>query len=569
MKRLQRKGNTFQPDIRLVRFLFFWIILLNLLRSYGQVINFAQHGLKDNVSGLVCINNKCYYLERREYGHSLDSLNLVGVGDNGSIFLKKKLHTNSNKWTGKLIHTLDNGLACIYQTQNFCDYPSGYAYFDKLDTLGNLIFSVNVSTIASQYNYLVDFIQYPDGTYYLLSATEILHYSNNGGFLTKHNLGSVSLKAIGVLNNGNLFISESSNIYELSPGFSTVQIVPSAITLKKICQSPSGRIYALSNTGTIWRYNSLLSPLYGATYGNFYCSDFVCRSDTVYYTGYSVINGQPFYSILDSALFQIYYTNNGLQGIYPQALDIDSKNRVHLVSRGHNVSTDFGNAQTWKMNFRTYFRFPKFGNFSLQNDLAVNSFTLLSPFAYQNGLGCFNANLEVEVKNLGNDTVRGFNLNTELWFICNQSWQKWYDSILAPGASVKVKTGFINMSGSDGFSVVKLCFYTSTPGLQADANPANDWYCKYVVVSPAALNTNNTFLDESRVFPNPFTSEFTIQSQFEIMEIKVFNAMGLLVWSQIGYEKETPIELGDIKDGIYILSVETEKGVFFKKLIKH
>lgn len=89
------------------------------------------------------------------------------------------------------------------------------------------------------------------------------------------------------------------------------------------------------------------------------------------------------------------------------------------------------------------------------------------------------------------------------------------------------------------------------------------------------MNVIVTSLDENRfqkqnctVFPNPFTTSFAFLSEFVISEVKVFNALGEVVLSQTATGKEGSIDMHNFKEGIYFVSVETEKGTVTKKLMK-
>jgi hypothetical protein len=286
--------------------------------------------------------------------------------------------------------------------------------------------------------------------------------------------------------------------------------------------------------------------------------------------GTSSANGEPYYCILDSNLNLLYHTSNSLKGIYPQGIALDSQNGVRVAAQAHNESSNFAISYGSTMNYRAYFRMSLLGNYSIQKDVGVTGYTFLNPLVKIFAM-TYVADLEIELKNFGNQAVNSCYVNSRFSPLCIGSRQLKVDTLINPGATIKIKTGPIHVSG-EGVEVngkIKLCFYTSVPDSTADSEPMNDWFCDSVQISGVGVQELNNGGWSTLIFPNPFSSSFTIKSEFEITEVKVFNALGLLVFNQSGTGKEMVLEMEDLEKGIYFIRIDTEKGMVTKKLIKH
>lgn len=537
----------------------------------SQNLNFAEHGMRDKVSNIVCVNQKAFYLERAESLYGQSNLNFASV--NGSVVYKQNLLQYSDYfWTGKIITTLDKQLACVYRSFVSCDQIGGWSIFTKLDTNGTVVFShtVNASYLSPHSPLaLIDLMQHQDSSYYLISQSEIHHYSKTGQFIAKQTMSLGSMYSISQLQSGNIFINTSTTNYVLNTALVTLQSFPAVEKIKKFIQSASSKIYALNQNSKMHRYQSNFSILNQSQTGVFQLSDFACRNDSVFAVGTSSANGEPYYCILDSNLNLLYHTSNSLKGIYPQGIALDSQNEIHVVAQAHNESSNFPMSYGNTMNYRAYFRMPVLGNYGVQSDVGVIGYTLLNPLVkiYPT---VYLADVEIEIKNFGNQAVNNCYVNSRFSPLCFGSRQLNVDTLINPGATVKIKTGSIQVSG-EGVEVngkIKLCFYTSIPDSAADSNPVNDWFCDSLQISGVGLQELNSRDWSTLIFPNPFTSNFTVESEFEIKELKLFNALGMIVFRQLGSGKEMVVDLKEFKTGIYFLSIESERGSVTKKLIR-
>ena len=78
------------------------------------------------------------------------------------------------------------------------------------------------------------------------------------------------------------------------------------------------------------------------------------------------------------------------------------------------------------------------------------------------------------------------------------------------------------------------------------------------------------FVNNTNIFPNPFSNEIIIESSFfsEKSFYKIFNLMGETV--KCGFTRSNPehVDVSDLKDGIYIINISSEKIRTSRKLLK-
>ncbi|MCU0359677.1 MAG: T9SS type A sorting domain-containing protein [Bacteroidia bacterium] len=549
------------------RFLFFWILLLQLNLAWSQVFSFTEHRRVDYVSQLAHINNRCFYLELVDYsspyytGMSAEELYLVGVADSAKPFLRKKLLNQANAgdvtypyYSSRRIlkATHDKHLLCYFESRSACDLTGGIKYLTKLDTNGNSVFTVTTSIVPA------DMLQYTDSSYYLIGGATLSHHSKNGAFLSNHTFSGANYYSISLLNNGNLLLSSPTSFSEVDTAGNSIQVAVAPSWLKKFVQTGSGTGFGLTS-GKMIRCTATYSITNESQLPGITLNDFYYQNDSIFVVGRHNATQKPYYAIVNSSLIPIYQTNTSQSGLLPMSIEISNNQTVNILGYSSAANSFRG---------RTFVKMPKLGNFQLQHDIAVVSYTATSLSA---GLGMFsyNGEFKVSVKNNSNFQVKGFNLNVDYpGMICPKSWQMWFDTIIHPNASAVVNTGNIMVYGSTGASQnVTICFFTSAPGRQPDIQVANDAFCSS---TPVLVGVSETMDKENQlqIFPNPFNSSFNIESEFEIKEVRLFNALGEMVLNQIATGKEVSIEIPDFSKGIYFLSIETEKGTVTKKLIK-
>lgn len=534
------------------RILFFWIFILVSSGFLSQISHFSEHRRSDLAEGLVCVNHKSYYIERINFPF-IGTMNLVGVNEMGQVFLRKPLlNGDSYPFPGwiELKKTLDNHMICIYRASGSCDVLGGPIYFSKLDTNGNFKFTATLPWMTG------DVLQYSDSSYYLISGANMRHYSKNGSLISNYTFPGTLFSSVSQLNNGNLFLSSSTAFCEIDTAGNYLQIIPTNHNLKRLVQLNNGNCVALNSANKLLFMNQAFAILHQSQFNGVLLNDFVIRNDSLFTVGNYTNNSTPFYCITDTLFNVLYQSSNSLSGLVPSAFALSNSNLINVSAMANGASTT---------RSRAFFRFPIGGDFMLDQDVGIDTIEIIS-LNYQFA-NLFKAEFEVKVRNHSNQPTQGFNLNADLSFgVCPYSWQRWYDTLIPAGGTVKVNTGTLNLTGYISGQNANLCLYTSTPDSQVDFNRNNDSYCMNVIVT--SLDENRFQKQNCTVFPNPFTTSFAFLSEFVISEVKVFNALGEVVLSQTATGKEGSIDMHNFKEGIYFVSVETEKGTVTKKLMK-
>lgn len=84
------------------------------------------------------------------------------------------------------------------------------------------------------------------------------------------------------------------------------------------------------------------------------------------------------------------------------------------------------------------------------------------------------------------------------------------------------------------------------------------------ICSPAGIN-NLTSDKDIEIFPNPFTSNLSINTSLQIENCELLNSLGQLVWT--GKELKNQ-DFSFLTDGIYILKIRNGNSIQTLKLIK-
>ncbi len=95
------------------------------------------------------------------------------------------------------------------------------------------------------------------------------------------------------------------------------------------------------------------------------------------------------------------------------------------------------------------------------------------------------------------------------------------------------------------------------------------WYRDDVltgVLEDPVLNSENN--SDVKIYPNPAKGYLVIEANNEIYTVRIINQTGLLVFSKNGIcDNRMRIKLPGLKDGIYVVSIESEFGIWKKKFV--
>jgi PKD repeat protein len=88
----------------------------------------------------------------------------------------------------------------------------------------------------------------------------------------------------------------------------------------------------------------------------------------------------------------------------------------------------------------------------------------------------------------------------------------------------------------------------------------------YISVDELGINETNAF--SVRIFPNPISREnpITIEADINIMKIELFTLFGAVVKTSTPNIIPYSFSISDVETGIYILKIETEKGIYITKV---
>ncbi len=96
-----------------------------------------------------------------------------------------------------------------------------------------------------------------------------------------------------------------------------------------------------------------------------------------------------------------------------------------------------------------------------------------------------------------------------------------------------------------------------------------------VVATSLCFTIDNVGLDDANIaynlaiYPNPTSEFFTIENkEFSLGNIKIFDASGKLIFDKIENQKSLQIDSKNWSDGVYMIEIYSEKGIFHQKIIK-
>lgn len=568
------------------RLLLLFYLLNSFLCTLAQSVNSAGHSAIDLTYKMISINAKSYYVERVS-GCCANELNLVALIDSGNVIFKKDIAIHEEDHCTSIIRTSEDQIVVIGYTRASCDVAGVKDFIAKLDTNGNLLFQ---TVLQSTYVYNVasgetlDITQHPDSSFYLVTATDLLHYSSSGQFISRVNTGLTDINSILALNNGNLLINGKLNSQLKNTEFSTTLTLinqqPATNAIVKFMELPSGNLIARTSLNSLEKYSAglILQANSSAAINpaNITIQDFTSRNDSVFVTGVVLTSATPFYAILDANLSSLYQTQANYTKVRPTGISVTNKNKVNIITTGSSNTSP-------NVTFTGLYQFGITGVFTSSSDVGVESYvtTSTSLFPYYTGPYVSylpSASFDVIVRNFGTDTVKQFYLNQfQNGMQCNSLFHKLYTVTIAPGATVGVQTGTFNthynaliLQNQQTYSTtINVCFFTTIPNFSNDVNISNDTHCESVLFKVTGLDENLWLNASTNVFPNPFTNDVMINCAVPMHIIRIYNSIGALVKEEFVDTKDLELKNLELDAGIYVIRIETEKGTIIKKVLKN
>jgi hypothetical protein len=94
-------------------------------------------------------------------------------------------------------------------------------------------------------------------------------------------------------------------------------------------------------------------------------------------------------------------------------------------------------------------------------------------------------------------------------------------------------------------------------------------YTETLVSDDCDLGVNEyELMSQVKVYPVPFNDELFIQSKEEIQKLTIFKSNGQQIFEVTPVAWETYVDTKTLSSGVYVIKIETVKGVEFKKIIK-
>jgi len=550
----------------------------------SQNLNVANHTAVDVTGEMVSINSKSYYLFSSEDGCCHSNMNVNCVNDSGRMIFKQPLDIYPINNFGRLIKTNDKALFVNGHSTQSCDTGPSVDFIAKVDTNGTVLFKTLLPSSSMGYYPIIRGItQHPDSSYYLVSSTDLYHYSKFGQFISVMNSGVGNMCSILALVNGNLLISGTIASANVNVIMSPAGVILSQQTclnyITKFIETPNC-ILAKTINGILEKYNSTLIVQTSSTIGlnpaTYQINDFAFRNDSIFVSGDFGSFQNPFYAILGSGLTLFSQSQANYKGINPTGITLNNKNHIQIVTTSSSKTSAL-------YSFIGLYRFDIGGTFHSTSDIGVTGFSNLNTALLGNGNGGGFMTPYIEmtaiVKNYGIDTVKNFYLNYYSYLNggssnCYILLHKFLHVTIAPGAAISVTTGSFYAepfypSTPITSTKLNLCLFTTVPNSSNDIEINNDAFCDSVLFTVTGIEENKLMDESINVFPNPFNSSFHLTSTNEIKEIKLVDALGILLKDQIIESKETDVSSEDLSRGVYFLKIETEKGFSLKKIIKN
>jgi hypothetical protein len=556
--------------------LFFGIICFLQNKCNSQDLNFASHSNVDNVFGLASINGKNFYTERIVNNSNFDSSNLVGLNESGKIIFKRRLTFNDFN-TPQNIHSTRAKRLILYGVSSRCNAGETAANFIVIaDTNGVIQATTTSQTMVNgSLAKFIDFVEYPDSSFYFLSESQLFHYSKTLTFVSSVAHGLAFATTMTLRNNGNFVIHGKTSALvakniEITSTGTQVNSQNASSDLIFIRTATSGNFFGLTTNGSIQKLSSgLLST------GNSSLSlsptnirAFTLRNDTIFFVDLNNTNN-PAYGLMNENFTIFSVSASTYRNIFPNAITINNRNRINILSTAtSSMSTN--------NTFVSFFQFQRNSNFFTTPDIGVSNFTITNTLLYTPFSSSIPVNMNVTVKNYGTDTIKGFYLNAPgTQKTCGfDLFHKRYQNIIPPNGSVVVQTGTINypltstVTQASGFLfVTNICIFTTIPSSKNDVYIDNDHFCQAIGLR-VGMEENNPTVSTLYAYPNPFNQDFEIKSEEEIRGIQIFDAYGKLVREMAVRANEINITFTEFSGGFYIVKIETEKGIVIKKMLR-
>ena len=146
----------------------------------------------------------------------------------------------------------------------------------------------------------------------------------------------------------------------------------------------------------------------------------------------------------------------------------------------------------------------------------------------------------------------------------------------------KSKTIYLSNASGEIISQASYDPHNTNESFGYQNDNAGNWVlfnvCEKITATPGKANGSiscfNSELEDAAVaegyalYPNPANYDVTISSKSLMTGISIFDVNGRKLQQYIPNGNEITIELSTISQGVYILQIESEEGVYTEKLVK-
>ena len=93
-------------------------------------------------------------------------------------------------------------------------------------------------------------------------------------------------------------------------------------------------------------------------------------------------------------------------------------------------------------------------------------------------------------------------------------------------------------------------------------------YCVEIDSGVSNVGLHLLSSDVIEVYPNPFLDKVVISVHFESGFIRLFDVMGNLLMEDVIKGKISAFNFGDYSKGLYLLQIQDESNIIYKRLVK-
>lgn len=565
---------------------FFLILLSSFLTGRAQNVNKAFQEFNDLGGHLTEVNGNFYFTTTILTPAFTDEFNVSSVDASGNLRFRIVLNKNEVTSASRMIRTMDNKIALIGYG-NGCDFfdPNAKTFITKLDENGNILFDNFFTNLGNngQNDYLKDFIQYSDSSYFAITDSSLFHFTKNGVLIGTKRTGLSGLRGLKLKPDGKLLLSQGTTVSKL-----IVMDTSTTIVSQNTITPPSSSALVKNNhttytfDGTIKKrdHNMQVVASSQAVQGTGSLTHFQLYNDTLYACGQNT-NSTSFMMRLDTSLNLISFYTDTTRNVRP-AFIVPTASRIALLT--NCKSQPAGNG------IIGFSSFPKNADYHFTEDIGITGGYMdsaRSTFYFSTVQNAYFTSFHYYrfkfiVKNFGSAPVSSFKVNSlvNTGYVCGTDYysEQFNTPPIAPGATYTVTSRWIakyanESAGPLGQMIAingNLCFNTSRPNDANDAAILNDDYCKSFTFLETVTGIED--LQEGTtlsIFPNPANELLHIQCSLPMQKLSLCDVSGRLLQTLVIQDiLEQELNVRDLSAGIYFIRIETAKGIAIRKFVK-